>query len=122
MAPNLDADGNEIDHPNAQGRILANGKFLCGINNCGAEMKNARHNISSHISKKHRINSAFLQADAINRRCCGICGFNATKFHLLVHHVRTRHGFRGRSKVLQDQYATTQVDDDIQIPIGQCTA
>ncbi|KAI1478739.1 hypothetical protein F4774DRAFT_384865 [Daldinia eschscholtzii] len=113
-----DQQVDPVDHPTADGRVLLNGKFRC---NCGAVMANKKHNISSHISKKHREGSAFQKAEEINRRSCGICGFTAIKFHMLVTHVRNEHGFRGETRVLQDQYATTQVDESILVPANQCT-
>ncbi|KAI1803252.1 hypothetical protein F4811DRAFT_356344 [Daldinia bambusicola] len=117
---NLDPLGNVINHPSARGTVLDNGKFRCGLTKCNAVMTNARHHISSHISKKHKVNSAFQRAEETNRRSCGICGFTAVKFHTLVTHVRIEHGFRGSSKVLEDQYPDTEIDGAILIPSDQC--
>ncbi|KAI8966300.1 hypothetical protein F5Y11DRAFT_365883 [Daldinia sp. FL1419] len=120
VADNADVQDRVVDHLTARGHVLDNGKFKCGEPNCRAVMKNARHNISSHISKKHRPNSAYQQADTIDRRACGICNFSAINRHGMIAHIRTVHGFHGESAAIEAQYAITQPDDAVLIPLHQC--
>ncbi|KAI1211160.1 uncharacterized protein F4807DRAFT_458732 [Annulohypoxylon truncatum] len=98
--------------PNAFGRILQNGLYECrvpvGGRRCGAQMLNAKHNIRSHISKKHRDDSAYKKNQragiwpCVNEDCVNE-GRIYPNFHSLVGHARSVHGMKGDSKPLKQR-------------------
>ncbi|KAI0887719.1 uncharacterized protein GGS22DRAFT_185097 [Annulohypoxylon maeteangense] len=94
----------------AYGNVLNDGRFECRLSvrrrPCGARMANESHNIRSHISKKHRVDSAYKKNQRTgNWPCtwadCMENGSTYSNFHSLVGHARSFHGMKGSSKALK---------------------
>ncbi|KAI0838544.1 hypothetical protein F5Y06DRAFT_268312 [Hypoxylon sp. FL0890] len=115
---------SQVDHPYARGTVAINGNFICGEGGCNHRrpIANVQKNITSHLSKFHRVNSQHSLKSRYEPRCCGLCpGTRASStFHALVTHVRRNHGYTGGTEVLRLQYPTTRFGDMIRIPLRQC--
>ncbi|KAI0168929.1 hypothetical protein GGR52DRAFT_574155 [Hypoxylon sp. FL1284] len=103
-----------IDHPTAQGRLDDDGKFHCA---CGAgPIRNQYHNIASHVSKKHRADSADAAKRATDPRVCGLCGAASKNFWSFDSHIRKLHRFRGSSATAWADWQTSSRGDEIAVP------
>ncbi|KAI5859267.1 hypothetical protein GGS23DRAFT_616378 [Durotheca rogersii] len=98
---------------NAVGSVMKSGRFRCGMlkngSPCGSKMANAGHNISSHLSKIHKPNSAYLQKQApkSDLRCCGrkYANLNSFRTHRRRKHKGAEDGTGNQEKSPQDHAA-----------------
>ncbi|KAI1085920.1 hypothetical protein F5B19DRAFT_498884 [Rostrohypoxylon terebratum] len=102
--PLPDADDNATpNHPGAAGWVSVDGKFMC---ECGSVMRNDNHCISSHLTKKHKSDSAyqrtqFKAAGAV--WSCPDCESGHENWNALLAHYRRQHAFRGDSSKKREQ-------------------
>ncbi|KAI2778326.1 hypothetical protein F4815DRAFT_501422 [Daldinia loculata] len=93
----------------AQGRVNSYGRYICQIlvngRPCGATMKNEKRNIRSHLSKKHRAQSAYAknQVKTDVWPCPEKCGMEYKNFHSMLRHMRVIHRFTGKSAGLKEK-------------------
>ncbi|KAI1207907.1 uncharacterized protein F4807DRAFT_433706 [Annulohypoxylon truncatum] len=97
---------------------MTNGMFRCLMNGCGTAIKNEHRNIQSHLDK-HNPNSKYRLKQEYKPRLCGVCGKSTTSCNNLIKHVRDQHGVRGSTTAIQEQYATTQDGDVINVTVVQ---
>ncbi|KAI2631394.1 hypothetical protein GGS26DRAFT_591274 [Hypomontagnella submonticulosa] len=115
LSTHTDANGRTIDHRWAPGTVVVNADgttmFSCGVPGCNSLTKNLRHNISTHISKKHKQDGQYLAKAMPAPRECGDCparpdpsAYTAPNFLAYVTHIRRRHGHQGESEYLWQRY------------------
>ncbi|OTB09380.1 hypothetical protein M426DRAFT_18027 [Hypoxylon sp. CI-4A] len=96
----------------AEGVVLDNGRYQCRLltdqgNICGGTMKCAKHDISSHMSTKHRANSAYKKnLEKTERWPCpykACRGRDLSSWSSLRGHVSTAHGYKGKTHTLRTE-------------------
>ncbi|KAL7622020.1 hypothetical protein AAE478_007521 [Parahypoxylon ruwenzoriense] len=103
-----------INHPRARGVIDSNGMFRCV---CGTRpMKNHPHNISSHLTTKHTPNSTRAQKQASGPRICAACGAKTKNFFSFEGHIRNKHGYRGRTASIWEDWKSSDDNTVINFP------
>ncbi|XDG05961.1 hypothetical protein ABKA04_005576 [Annulohypoxylon sp. FPYF3050] len=85
------------NHLGADGWVSVEGKFMC---HCGSVMRNDHHCISSHLTKKHKPDSAYQKTQfkaAGTVWACPDCESAHENWNALLAHYRRQHAFRGDS-------------------------
>ncbi|KAI1410687.1 hypothetical protein F5Y13DRAFT_192017 [Hypoxylon sp. FL1857] len=100
VSPTIDLT-RKIAHPRAQGCVSTDNYFLC---ECGSVCKNMPHNISTHLCKLHKVDSAYQMNQFKGRQWdCKDCKTRHANFNaFLAHYRRDHHGFRGDSSGLRE--------------------
>ncbi|KAI0835088.1 hypothetical protein F5Y06DRAFT_300028 [Hypoxylon sp. FL0890] len=96
-------DHNKVpNHPQARGCVTPDNLFLC---ECGGIMKNKHHNISSHLTKVHKNDSAYQMGQFKGQKWgCAACNTTHDNFHaILAHYRRCPHLLRGSSAALRQE-------------------
>ncbi|KAK8058506.1 hypothetical protein PG994_008954 [Apiospora phragmitis] len=108
-----------------KGKVAANGKVYCtpcratGKNHRG--IKNAQRDIASHISTKHKENSAYNrdQKEQPGKTYGCACGYKSRTWNPFLRHIASEHGFRGKSSAIKarehfdvDRFNEEQDDQD----------
>ncbi|KAI1100085.1 hypothetical protein F4804DRAFT_348886 [Jackrogersella minutella] len=105
----------EAAHKDADGWVTTTNLFMCV---CGSVMKNQRHNISSHLTKKHNPGSAYQMGQWTNVEkpwACPDCSTHHPNWHaLLAHHRRGAHDFRGESDGLREENDPHKPDSSLE--------
>ena len=76
---------------------------------CGSRIRNNRHSIASHRSKKHKADGAYARHQQSGPVLCRLCGdVRLANDHSLVRHWRSVHGHTGKSTMVPSMRKPSQ--------------
>ncbi|RYP08980.1 hypothetical protein DL765_008623 [Monosporascus sp. GIB2] len=88
-------------------------RFYCNI--CKKTVSTKGSGVSTHMNKRHNPNSAFAKksVNGPEVQCSKPgCTYKATNFNNYQHHHRSRHGHRGPSKGLHEEFMRAQAEQE----------